>query len=163
MNLGNKPVEILIEDAYLLVVPSPQTNVNPNEIEEREQAAKAERLENAELLHMQGQTDTATANLEQSQGLWSSLITKVINNLQVTVKNIHIRYEDELSVPGVCAFFIPAPLCLIHDDQHPFAAGVTLAGFTAISVGDDWQPAFIQSTAGAVRKVGSHLSKHNLC
>lgn len=38
----------------------------------------------------------------QQQGLISSLITKVINNLQVTVRNIHIRYEDKLSVPGVC-------------------------------------------------------------
>jgi vacuolar protein sorting-associated protein 13A/C len=28
-------------------------------------------------------------------------MAKVINNLQVTVKNIHIRYEDKLSVPGV--------------------------------------------------------------
>ena len=38
----------------------------------------------------------------QQQGLLSSLIAKVINNLQVTVKNIHVRYEDKLSVPGVC-------------------------------------------------------------
>lgn len=37
----------------------------------------------------------------QQQGLLSSLIAKVVNNLQVTVKNIHIRYEDKLSVPGV--------------------------------------------------------------
>lgn len=37
----------------------------------------------------------------QSQGLVQSLIAKVINNVQVTVKNIHIRYEDSISVPGV--------------------------------------------------------------
>lgn len=37
----------------------------------------------------------------QSQGLWASLTAKIINNLQVTVKNIHVRYEDNLSVPGV--------------------------------------------------------------
>ena len=37
----------------------------------------------------------------QSQGLWESLITKVINNLQITIKNIHVRYEDNVSVPGV--------------------------------------------------------------
>ena len=37
----------------------------------------------------------------QQQGLLSSLIAKVVNNLQVTVKNIHVRYEDKLSVPGV--------------------------------------------------------------
>jgi len=37
----------------------------------------------------------------QSKGLWASLTAKIINNLQVTVKNIHIRYEDKLSVPEV--------------------------------------------------------------
>jgi vacuolar protein sorting-associated protein 13A/C len=57
MNLGNQPVEILVEDVYLLVVPSPQTSTNPKEDEDRAQAAKAERLENAELLHVRGQTD----------------------------------------------------------------------------------------------------------
>lgn len=40
-------------------------------------------------------------NSQQTQGLWASLTAKIINNLQVTVKNIHIRYEDKLSVPGV--------------------------------------------------------------
>jgi vacuolar protein sorting-associated protein 13A/C len=57
MNLGNQPVEIFVEDVYLLVVPSPQTNVDPEEEESRAQAAKAERLENAELLHMKGRAE----------------------------------------------------------------------------------------------------------
>lgn len=55
MNLGNQPVEILIEDVYLLVVPSPQVNIDPEEERQRAQAAKLERLENAELLHMRSQ------------------------------------------------------------------------------------------------------------
>jgi hypothetical protein len=29
------------------------------------------------------------------------MIAKILNNLQVTVKNIHVRYEDSMSVPGV--------------------------------------------------------------
>lgn len=58
LNLGNQPVEILIEDVYLLVVPSPQTDVDPEEEEKRAYAAKTERLENAELLHMRGQPET---------------------------------------------------------------------------------------------------------
>lgn len=52
LNLGNQPAKILVEDVYLLVVPSPQTTDDPEEEENRVQAAKAERLENAELLHM---------------------------------------------------------------------------------------------------------------
>ncbi|KAG1757583.1 vacuolar protein sorting-associated protein 13 [Suillus lakei] len=135
MNLGNQPVEILIEDVYLLVVPSPQTNIDPEEERKRAQAAKLERLENAELLHMRGQVGVSLES-PQSQGLWASLTAKIINNLQVTVKNIHIRYEDNMSVPG-----------------HPFAAGITLAGFTAVSVNEEWQPAFIESTAGAIHKL----------
>ncbi|CAK5280530.1 unnamed protein product [Mycena citricolor] len=135
MNLGNQPVEVLVEDVYLLVVPSPQSNDNPEEEEKRAQAAKSERLENAELLHMRGQAESTSDDSPQSQGLIQSLTAKIINNVQVTVKNIHIRYEDKLSVPG-----------------HPFAAGVTLAGFTAVSVNDHWQAAFIESTAGAIHK-----------
>lgn len=53
-------------------------------------------LFNARLFEFTPQEETA-----QTQGLLQSLITKVINNVQVTVKNIHIRYEDNLSVPGV--------------------------------------------------------------
>lgn len=60
MNLGNQPVEILVEDVYLLVVPSPQTSTDPAEDAARLQAAKAERLENAELLHVQGQAEAQT-------------------------------------------------------------------------------------------------------
>ncbi len=60
MNLGNQPVEVLVEDVYILVVPSTQSSYDPEEEEERIQAAKAERLENAELLHMRGQAETTS-------------------------------------------------------------------------------------------------------
>lgn len=39
--------------------------------------------------------------------------------------------------------------------QHPFAVGVTLAEFTAVSTDDTWEMAFIQSTLGAVRKLAN--------
>ncbi|KAF5390329.1 hypothetical protein D9757_002946 [Collybiopsis confluens] len=136
MNLGNQPVEILIKDVYLLVVSSTQSAYDPEEEKVRVHAAKMERLENAELLHMRGQPEQAADDSPQQQGLWASLTAKIINNLQITVQNIHIRYEDKMSVPG-----------------HPFAAGVTLAGFTAVSVNEDWQAAFIESTAGAIHKL----------
>ncbi len=57
MNLGNQPVEVLIEDVYLLVVPSSESTYDAEEEERRMQAAKAERLQNAELLHLQGQAE----------------------------------------------------------------------------------------------------------
>jgi hypothetical protein len=59
MNLGNQPVEILIEDVYLLVTPSPQGEEDPEEEANRTHAAKMERLENAELFHMRSQSEVA--------------------------------------------------------------------------------------------------------
>jgi vacuolar protein sorting-associated protein 13A/C len=60
MNLGNQPVEVFVEDVYLLVVPSPASNDDPQEEEERAQAAKADRVKNAELLHFRGATEQAS-------------------------------------------------------------------------------------------------------
>jgi vacuolar protein sorting-associated protein 13A/C len=60
MNLGNQPVEVLIEDLYLLVIPSPTSNDDPEEEEERMQAAKADRVKNAELLHFRGAPEQNT-------------------------------------------------------------------------------------------------------
>lgn len=54
------------------------------------------------------------------------------------VRNIHIRYEDNLSVPG-----------------HPFSVGLTLAGFSAVSTDAEWKPTFITKPAGGVHKLAT--------
>lgn len=169
-NLGNQPVEVLIEDVYLLVVPAPTGDEDPAEEESREQAVKAERLENAEILHMRGQTEVkdgmcvacvagtcseSSVDAPQQQGLIASLISKIVNNLQITIKNIHVRYEDKLSVPDARTDSGPPSGRTDTLYQHPFAAGLTLASLTAFSVNDQWQPAFIESTAGRVHKLSS--------
>lgn len=55
-------------------------------------------------------TSTSNSNLNlhvtgpdslKNQGFVDSIIAKIVNNFQVTVKNIHVRYEDNVSVPGV--------------------------------------------------------------
>jgi hypothetical protein len=74
----------MIEDVYLLVVPSPQTNVDPEEEEKRAQAAKAERLENAELLNMRGQAEesTGTQCLENNKPLMTMDIQIIRHSLR---------------------------------------------------------------------------------
>ena len=73
MNLGNQPVEILIEDVYLLVVPSSESTYDAEEEERRVQAAKFERLQNAELLHMQGQAEQGMTRARIEITLFSKL------------------------------------------------------------------------------------------
>jgi hypothetical protein len=52
LNLGNQPVQVLIEDLYLLVVPRKEDGEDPDELERRMQQVKLERLRNAEELQM---------------------------------------------------------------------------------------------------------------
>jgi vacuolar protein sorting-associated protein 13A/C len=86
MNLGNQPVEILVEDVYLLVVPSPQVSTNTEEDEARAQTAKAERLENAELLHVRGQTEG-----QSGERCLSVLSTQLFNSLDSSGVNTNAR------------------------------------------------------------------------
>ena len=53
LNLGNQPVQVLIEDLYILVVPRKEDDQDPDELERRTQAVKLERLQNAEVLQAQ--------------------------------------------------------------------------------------------------------------
>ncbi|KAG5221901.1 hypothetical protein IMY05_C4192002100 [Salix suchowensis] len=137
LNLGNQPVEVLIEDVYLLVIPSAQAKYDAAEEADRMHTLKMARVNSLDV-----KPDAKTAKIQgndaderQSQGLIQAMMAKIINNVQITVKNVHIRYEDKLSVPG-----------------HPFAVGVTLAGFTAYSVNENWEPAFIEGFVRTVHK-----------
>jgi vacuolar protein sorting-associated protein 13A/C len=53
LNLGNQPVQVLIEDLYVLVVPRKEDDLDPDELERRTQEVKLKRLDNAEVLQTQ--------------------------------------------------------------------------------------------------------------
>ncbi|KAJ8102210.1 hypothetical protein POJ06DRAFT_300095 [Lipomyces tetrasporus] len=135
-NLKNKPVKIFIENVYLLAIPKANQEYDEAEEERRKQMLKLERLEDAELL-LQAQPSTMTAEEQKkNQSFTESLVTKIIDNLQITVKNIHFRYEDTISAPG-----------------HPFALGITLAEFSAVSADEAWNPIFIQDNVLTTHKL----------
>lgn len=138
-NLKGKPVRILVENVYLLAAPkNSSAEVDEQEEAQRAQAAKQEKLANAELLGREsGQGVGMSSEDEQkNQSFTSSLITKIVDNLQFTVRNIHIRYEDSLSNP-----------------EHPFSAGITLAEFSAVSTDANWNPTFIQNSGDGIHKL----------
>ncbi|MCO5590231.1 hypothetical protein L7F22_044200 [Adiantum nelumboides] len=138
-NLKGKPVRVLVENVYLLAAPrNANLDVDEAEEDERAQAAKQEKLANAELLGRDSATSVSMSaeDAQKNESFTSSLITKIVDNLQITVRNIHIRYEDDLSNP-----------------EHPFSAGLTLAEFSAISTDKDWNPTFIQNSADGIHKL----------
>lgn len=85
----------------------------------------------------EAQTDQKKdANNKGSDGFITQLTNKIVDNLQFTMKNIHIRYEDKISDPG-----------------HPFAAGITLKELSALSTDEEWVPKFISEPTNTINKV----------
>lgn len=137
-NLRGAPVKVFIEDVYLLASPKEEAQYNEEEEERRRQRIKMEKLDSAELLKERSQEGLSQEEQKRSQTFTASLVTKIVDNLQVTIKNIHVRYEDSISAPG-----------------HPFALGITLEEFSAVSTDGEWKPAYIQDSTKVTHKLAT--------
>ncbi|KAF2036721.1 vacuolar protein sorting-associated protein 13 [Setomelanomma holmii] len=137
-NLRGKPLKINIEDVFLLAAPKEDADYDADEEERRAHAVKMEKLDSAELLKERNTEGMSAEEQQKNQSFTASLVTAIVDNVQVTVKNIHIRYEDSISDPG-----------------HPFALGITLADFSAVSTDENWKPTFIQGNASSTHKLAT--------
>jgi vacuolar protein sorting-associated protein 13A/C len=135
-NLRGQPVKVFIEDVFLLAAPKEDAEYDEEEEERRRQAVKIEKLDSAEILKERNAEGLSQEEQKKSQSFTESLVSTIVNNLQITVKNIHVRYEDSISTPG-----------------HPFALGVTLEEFSAISTDEDWTPTYVQASTGIANKL----------
>lgn len=135
-NLQGKPVKVDIEDVFLLAVPKEDAEYDSEEEEKRAHALKMEKLESAELLRERNTEGMTQEEQRRNQSFTQSMITAVIDNLQVSIRNVHFRYEDNMASPG-----------------HPFAIGITLKELSAVSTDADWHPTFIKSTSGTTHKL----------
>lgn len=136
-NLKNRPFKIVIQDMFLLAEPRLDEEYDAEDEEERAQALKREKLANLEILSR----NTAPLSVEdqqKTQSFTESFVNKIVDNLQVTIKNIHIRYEDQTSVPG-----------------HPFSLGFTLEELSAVSTDNEWRPKFVQEPSDISRKLAT--------
>jgi vacuolar protein sorting-associated protein 13A/C len=137
-NLRGKPVRINIEDLFLLAAPKEDQEYDAEEEEKRAHAVKMEKLDSAELLKERNTEGMSKEEQQKNQTFTAALTTTIIDNVQISVKNVHIRYEDALSDPG-----------------HPFAAGLTLQELSAVSTDENWRPTWIQSTSGTTHKLAT--------
>lgn len=112
-SLLSKPLFVEIEDLYLLAVPGTDKEYDPEAAEKKKKEAK----------------DAAIAALEAASeasgddDLYSSkMVFRVVNNVQVAVKGVHIRYEDLGASTG----------------SIPHSFGITMKELSAKSANDDW-------------------------
>jgi vacuolar protein sorting-associated protein 13A/C len=136
-NLKSKPVKILIQDCYLLSSAKLPNSYNNDDELAKELRIKKQKLENLQLLSSQSDLSLLDPNDKlKNQSFTDSLISKIIDNLQITIKNIHIRYEDFNCYT-----------------KNPYALGFTLDELSAISTDENWIVNFIENVASISRKL----------
>ncbi|KAG0682611.1 hypothetical protein C6P40_000285 [Pichia californica] len=138
-NLKSKPVKILIQDVYLLVSATlPNFNESNKDTQiEKDLRIKRQKLQDLEILSQNQSLDSIDPNDKlKNETFTDSLISKIIDNLQITIKNIHIRYEDKNCFTKL-----------------PYALGFTLDELSAVSTDENWIKNFIQNISNISRKL----------
>jgi len=125
--LGYEPVICEISDIHLVA------NFNKWSRETQDEAAFSTKMSEVksrmeEVLQQVMADRTAESGTGEEARTWSSsLMENIVDNVQVTIKNIHIRFEED----GVCSH-APAP----------FAVGIVADEFTSFTCDKDERPFF---------------------
>ncbi|KAH9312824.1 hypothetical protein KI387_027859, partial [Taxus chinensis] len=139
-SLGKEPVVVLIDRVFVLAEPAQDDCSFTEQDKERIFEAKRRQIEEAELAMLEAK-DKKKAKAESSPetNSWiSSLIATIVGNLKISISNVHIRYEDQVSNQG-----------------HPFCSGITLAKLAAVTTDERGAETF--DTSGALDKLRKSL------
>ncbi|KAK8753079.1 hypothetical protein OTU49_002398 [Cherax quadricarinatus] len=121
--LYSAPWVAIVERLLVIVVPNTSIKYDADREEKLLQEIKMSTLQRAESAKLKIKEMEKGSKLKSQDSFHEKLIAQVIRNIQVTIRDIHIRYEDSVSCSSA-----------------PFAAGVTLHDLSMKSTNSDWKP-----------------------
>ncbi|XP_019503831.1 PREDICTED: vacuolar protein sorting-associated protein 13A [Hipposideros armiger] len=134
-HLYTQPVVAVLEDIYLLVVPSSIIKYDPLKEEKQLLEAKQQELKRIEEAK-QKVADQENRLVEKQDTFTEKLITQIIKNLQVKISNIHIRYEDDIT-----------------NRENPLSFGISLQNLSMQTTDQNWVPCLHDETEKLFRKL----------
>ncbi|XP_011874480.1 PREDICTED: vacuolar protein sorting-associated protein 13C isoform X2 [Vollenhovia emeryi] len=118
-DMWNGQIDAIVEELFILVVPTSQVSYN----EEKETKARLE-AKRAELERVEKRKQLADIKSQEKldDSMVEKLIARMIKNIHVEIKRIHVRYEDHVTFK-----------------EHPFSVGFTLNTFVLESCTGSWE------------------------
>ncbi|XP_047359322.1 vacuolar protein sorting-associated protein 13 isoform X3 [Vespa velutina] len=117
-DIWNAQVDAIVEELFVLIVPSSQVVYDPEK--EAKQQLEAKRAELARIEKNKQLAETKPHE-KLDDSMVEKLIARMIKNIHVEIKRIHVRYEDHVTFK-----------------DHPFSFGFTLNTFVLESCTDTW-------------------------
>lgn len=128
--LESKPVSVVIDGVYLQCGPLDVASLTADDLRQRVLTSKRDRLQAAmQAILSSGSDDSSRADVNETAKQASyiqQLTTKILGNIEVTLTNVHIRYEDSTTIPG-----------------KTFSAGVTIESISLVTTDDRWVEKFV--------------------
>lgn len=134
-NLYTEPVIASIDGVYALAVPNIAIKYNAEKEEKAKQEAKQRRLQQIEEAK-QLEAEKTKPKDPKKDSFAEKMATQIIKNLQVHVKNIHVRYEDSYTNP-----------------KRPFSLGVTLQELLFQTTDENWTPCILKEAVTQIYKL----------
>ncbi|KAJ5066281.1 vacuolar protein sorting-associated protein 13a-related [Anaeramoeba ignava] len=145
-NLKSKPVIVNLDKIFLIAGQQEYKEYKKEKEETFFELAKQKKLEAYEIWKQNKEAEKLKKSKSKKSesddpGFTEKLIAKIIDNLQISISNVHVRFESEI-------------------DKKPFAMGVTLDAITAQSADENWKPAFVENNPEFLNKIVDlkHLS-----
>eukprot|EP01080_Neovahlkampfia_damariscottae_P010721 gene10721-3341_t len=148
-SLQKNPVIVEISDIFIVLRPKKFVEWDMSKENEKTQTSKQQKLEMHDLLQKE-KNENKKQNIN-NEGLIKKLTNTIINNVQVTIKNVHIRYED-VSIPS-----------------NPVAFGFTMKQLIVGSCNKDFEKTFIVGDDNGIvykivelEKAAAYINSHEM-
>jgi hypothetical protein len=133
--LYTDPVLVHVEDILIVAVPITDQEYDNQKEKRLLRARKQKRLDDAK--YSLSSTSSAPSNVPiESQSFFENIVAQIVNNIQISIHNVHIRYEDTISKAG-----------------SAIAMGIAFQSVTAITTNSKWKPSQIDANASKMFKV----------
>jgi vacuolar protein sorting-associated protein 13A/C len=139
-SLESKPVVVELDGVYLQAGPLDMANLGPEEAQHMIAASNNKKLDEAESSIMnivqkkEDLQDTAKKATYVQQ-----LTAKIIDNLEVSITNLHVRYEDTTSIPGSI-----------------FSCGFTIESLSLTTTDETWSSRFVSRDLSKRKETAIH-------
>ncbi|XP_062132408.1 intermembrane lipid transfer protein Vps13 isoform X1 [Drosophila sulfurigaster albostrigata] len=133
-NLYSQPVIVDIENLYALVSPNNNVRYNAEKEAKYELAAKKAALDALEAARKK---ELEKVEAKADAGFAEKLTVQIVNNLQVTINNVHVRYEDTTTT------------------GNPFSFGITLHELELYTTDRNWDKCYMTERAPQVFKIAN--------
>ncbi|CAF2796909.1 unnamed protein product [Rotaria sp. Silwood2] len=137
-NIYTQSTKATIDGLFLLVVPKTEVEYDAKRDEKEQHEAKMKEVYHIEELRKEQEAQKNAKSSDKNNDTFAERMQlQVIRNLELSIRNIHVVYEDKSTKPN-----------------HPFAFGFTLNYITLHTTTPDWKPTILKEDTPLIHKLG---------